>query len=209
MKRRTAGNPRNIYPENWRSGRAVFPHERIYRDTILEHLPQDALDRIHAAAREYLARPKPPKDDPAAWAERLRDLGGLEDPAEAISIVGRATADHALTLARWGYEEVGDLRGAIRLYEMVRSESPDDVEARLGLVRCGAFWSEPRLRDDPKARLSVLDGLPDDPRVLFLRAEALLGIERTEEARPLLEAAASGRGSGTVDALHALWQLTR
>ena len=56
---RVSANERNFYPENaWRGGRC-FPHESIYRDTILSGLDRDALQRLKAGAdvRVTVARP--------------------------------------------------------------------------------------------------------------------------------------------------------
>ena len=38
FKRRAAANARNFYPENRLTGSRVFPHEEIYRGTILANL---------------------------------------------------------------------------------------------------------------------------------------------------------------------------
>ena len=44
---RSARNEANIYPKNlWGAGR-VFPHEEIYRDTILQCIDREALARLH------------------------------------------------------------------------------------------------------------------------------------------------------------------
>ncbi len=48
FKRRAAQNARNAYPGNFLFGRPVFPHESIYRETILENLDATALARLHA-----------------------------------------------------------------------------------------------------------------------------------------------------------------
>jgi predicted acylesterase/phospholipase RssA len=58
FKHRATLNERNAYPRNFLSGQPVFPHERIYRDTILENLDDEALRRLHAGpdVRVLLAR---------------------------------------------------------------------------------------------------------------------------------------------------------
>ena len=48
FKRRAARNERNVYPRKLFSRERVFPHERIYRETILENLDIGALQRLHA-----------------------------------------------------------------------------------------------------------------------------------------------------------------
>ncbi len=45
---RVAANPRNAYPGNALRNAPVFPHERIYRGTILATLDPQALERLHA-----------------------------------------------------------------------------------------------------------------------------------------------------------------
>jgi predicted acylesterase/phospholipase RssA len=59
MKRRTARNPRNLYLGNWRRQRPIFPHEEIYRQTILETLADTDLESIHAGPdiRVLVSRP--------------------------------------------------------------------------------------------------------------------------------------------------------
>lgn len=58
FKRRAARNRRNAYLQNLFLGRPVFPHESIYRDTILENLDDAALRRLHAGpdVRVLMAR---------------------------------------------------------------------------------------------------------------------------------------------------------
>jgi len=57
--RRTARNERNFYPRNLASPEPVFPHERIYRDTLLANLDEEALERIRSGPdlRVLIARP--------------------------------------------------------------------------------------------------------------------------------------------------------
>lgn len=57
--RRAAANPRNAYPVNLLRGQPVFPHERMYRATIVENLGPTGLDRLRSGPeiRVLLARP--------------------------------------------------------------------------------------------------------------------------------------------------------
>jgi hypothetical protein len=73
FKRRAAANRRNAYPLNLLRGAPVFPHERIYRDTLLESLDGPALARLHAGPdiRVLLARP------PRWFGARLSVLAGF------------------------------------------------------------------------------------------------------------------------------------
>jgi predicted acylesterase/phospholipase RssA len=59
FKQRTARNERNFYPSNLTSPDPVFPHERIYRETLLGNLCDEVLDRIRRGPelRVFLARP--------------------------------------------------------------------------------------------------------------------------------------------------------
>lgn len=73
FKRRVSGNPRNLYAGNWLRGRPVFPHERIYRETILDTLDGEAMDRLLSGPdiRVLLARP------PAWLGPRAAPLVGM------------------------------------------------------------------------------------------------------------------------------------
>jgi predicted acylesterase/phospholipase RssA len=59
FSRRVAANPRNVYPWNALRGAAVFPHEGIYRATLLANLGGERLERIRRGPelRVVLARP--------------------------------------------------------------------------------------------------------------------------------------------------------
>jgi len=59
FKRRTAANPRNIYPRNLLYGDPLFPHEAIYRETIAEHMDEPRLKKLQSGpeVRVLLARP--------------------------------------------------------------------------------------------------------------------------------------------------------
>lgn len=56
---RTAANASNFQPRNWLRGEPVFPHERIYRDTILAMTDDHRLERLRAGpdVRVLLGRP--------------------------------------------------------------------------------------------------------------------------------------------------------
>jgi predicted acylesterase/phospholipase RssA len=58
--RRVGANPRNLYPANLLRGAPVFPHERIYRGTILSTLDSTALARLHAAPEIRISLGRPP-----------------------------------------------------------------------------------------------------------------------------------------------------
>jgi predicted acylesterase/phospholipase RssA len=57
--RRTAQNPRNAYPANVLRRRPVFPHEAIYRGTIMDTMDTSTLARLHRGPdlRILIARP--------------------------------------------------------------------------------------------------------------------------------------------------------
>jgi predicted acylesterase/phospholipase RssA len=59
FKQRVANNARNVYPRNLAGGEPAFPHERIYRATLLENLDDGVLERIRCGPdlRVFLARP--------------------------------------------------------------------------------------------------------------------------------------------------------
>jgi predicted acylesterase/phospholipase RssA len=62
---RVAANERNAYPVNALKGRPVFPHERIYRGTILAALDQEAYERLQAGPEVRISVARPP-----AWSGR-------------------------------------------------------------------------------------------------------------------------------------------
>jgi predicted acylesterase/phospholipase RssA len=51
FSQRAEANEANIYPKNLFGGGRVFPHEEIYRDTILECIDEAGLDRLHQGPR--------------------------------------------------------------------------------------------------------------------------------------------------------------
>lgn len=61
FKQRARSNPRNVYPRNLLRRRPPFPHEAIYRATILANLDRTQLSRLHEGpdVRVLLARPLP------------------------------------------------------------------------------------------------------------------------------------------------------
>ena len=48
FRRRTARNPRNVYPANVLRRRPLFPHLEIYRSTILETMDGTTLERLRS-----------------------------------------------------------------------------------------------------------------------------------------------------------------
>jgi predicted acylesterase/phospholipase RssA len=59
FKRRSDRNQRNLYPRNLVGPEPVFPHERIYRESIVANIDDAALERIRRGPdiRIFLARP--------------------------------------------------------------------------------------------------------------------------------------------------------
>ena len=60
FSRRTARNPRNVYPVNVVRRRPVFPHAEIYRGTILDLMDAEALARLHAGPDLQILVARPP-----------------------------------------------------------------------------------------------------------------------------------------------------
>lgn len=58
--RRTAQNPRNVYPSNVMRRRPVFPHEAIYRGTIMDTMDAATLARLHHGPDLRLLVARPP-----------------------------------------------------------------------------------------------------------------------------------------------------
>ncbi|MEM6994305.1 MAG: patatin-like phospholipase family protein [Myxococcota bacterium] len=61
FERRTAENPRNIYPRNVMRTGLVFPHEPMYRGTILETMNGEVLRRVHAGPEIRVLLSRPPR----------------------------------------------------------------------------------------------------------------------------------------------------
>lgn len=58
--RRTAANPRNVYPGNVARRRPVFPHEQIYRGTIMDTIDAATLARLHQGPDLRILVGRPP-----------------------------------------------------------------------------------------------------------------------------------------------------
>jgi len=59
---RIAANPRNLYPANAWRGRPVFPHESMYRQTVLACVDSAALQRLHAGPEIRVLLAHPPSE---------------------------------------------------------------------------------------------------------------------------------------------------
>lgn len=59
FKRRAAANERNVYPRNVLKGDKLFPHESIYRGSLMANLDEGVLERLQSGPelRVLLARP--------------------------------------------------------------------------------------------------------------------------------------------------------
>jgi predicted acylesterase/phospholipase RssA len=59
FKRRSAANARNVYPAHVLGSEPIFPHERMYRGTIVENIDQAVFERLLAGPelRVLIARP--------------------------------------------------------------------------------------------------------------------------------------------------------
>ncbi len=66
--RRTAANPRNVYPRNLVRRQPLFPHEQIYRGTILETMDADTLARLHGGPELRILVARPPARGPVVPA---------------------------------------------------------------------------------------------------------------------------------------------
>ena len=93
---RVAANPRNVYPGNALRGDPVFPHERIYRGTILATLDAQALERLHAGPEIRIAVGRRP-----AWSgARLAVALGL---VAFLAEQSRRRQVHAVWGRRFGF----------------------------------------------------------------------------------------------------------
>lgn len=71
FKRRTAANPRNVYPRNLLRRGKVFPHEPMYRGTILETMDEVVLQRLADAPEIRVLMTRPPRRIPPVPALAL------------------------------------------------------------------------------------------------------------------------------------------
>lgn len=71
FKRRTAANPRNFYPGNVLRRGLVFPHEPMYRGTILETMDGTVLRRLEAGPEIRVLMTRPPRRVPMVPALAL------------------------------------------------------------------------------------------------------------------------------------------
>jgi predicted acylesterase/phospholipase RssA len=90
FKLRCSGNPKNVYPRAPLRGERLFPHEEIYRDTILDIVDEESLSRLHAGPEIRILITRPPK-----W---LGARTGLACGVAAAILNDRERLPHA----RWG-----------------------------------------------------------------------------------------------------------
>jgi hypothetical protein len=139
FKHRATLNERNAYPRNFLSGQPVFPHERIYRDTILENLDDEALRRLHAGpdVRVLLARAP-------AW---LGDRSGV--------IVGVIAGKAEHLIPPRGHTRIGRRIGFVPEVVSVRDcHSPEEVADLILQSSCTPPFTTAHRRDSRP----VLDG---------------------------------------------------
>jgi predicted patatin/cPLA2 family phospholipase len=104
FKRRAAANQRNAYPLNVFRGKPVFPHEEIYRDTILASLDVAAFERLRAGPDIRVLLTRPPQ-----WLGPRSSLLLGFVAYELDNLVARSV--HAIVGRRIGFEpEVASIR---------------------------------------------------------------------------------------------------
>jgi tetratricopeptide (TPR) repeat protein len=203
----------NQYWDNTRYGRAVSALEES-----LDEWPEDlgnvtagpVLMRLREERDLVLRVPDPAEDDLQGWLRLAIRLGQWGEHSRAIEILERlrraSPRDPQIlfALARWGFEERGDIETAGKLYVVGLRLEPENQKVRHGIVRCMVLDRDPAFARNPSLRLKLLRGLPDAPLVLVERALAHRQLGQEAKARGLLNAAALGRGQGVIDALHML-----
>lgn len=93
---RVAANPHNIYPANALRGDPVFPHEQIYRGTILATLDPEALARLHAGPEIRIALGRRPAWSGARLAVALGVIAFLAEQPRRRQV-------HAIWGRRFGF----------------------------------------------------------------------------------------------------------
>jgi predicted acylesterase/phospholipase RssA len=95
FKSRAAANARNVYPRNVLSGEKVFPHESIYRGSLLANLDGRVLERLSSGPDLRILLARPPR-----W---LGARSGLAAGIAAYVLDRRELRVHARWGARFGF----------------------------------------------------------------------------------------------------------
>ena len=151
---RTTRNERNVYPENLLGEAPVFPHERIYRDTILRVCDEAAVERLRAGPDIRVLLSRPPE-----W---LGPYGGVA--------VGFLAYEAEKILSPGVHPEVARSIGFTSEVVSVRScEGPDELADLILQSSCTPPFTPVYERDDRP----VLDGgLVDNVPVSALSPDA-------------------------------------
>jgi predicted acylesterase/phospholipase RssA len=96
FKQRAAANERNVYPTNALAGQPVFPHEAIYRGTIMSTLDDAAMKRLHEGPEIRILLARPPG--------RLGQRAGFVIGGIAYALDRRELRVHPRWGRRFGFE---------------------------------------------------------------------------------------------------------
>ena len=138
FERRAAENERNLYPRNWRCEDPVFPHERMYRATILSTIDSAAFEALRRGPELRILVARPPR-----W---LGGRSGFAVGALAYQLDRLAQRVHPI----WG-RRVGFLPEVIPVSDC---ETPDELASLILQSSCTPPLT-PLYRRDGRA---VLDG---------------------------------------------------
>lgn len=167
---RTAANAGNFLPANWLRGRPAFPHERIYRDTILAMTSERRLARLRSGPDLRVVLGRPPRR-----AGRLGTivLGLLGSRLE--SWLGGGV--HAVWGRRCGFEP--------ELVSVRECETADDLADLLLHSACTPPALPLYLRDGrPVLDGGIVDGAPVEAVEPARRTLVLLTRQYPEHALP-------------------------
>jgi predicted acylesterase/phospholipase RssA len=143
---RTAANAGNFLPANWLRGQPAFPHERIYRDTILAMTDESRLARLRTGPDLRVLLGRPPR-----CAGRLGTI--------ALGLLGSRLEGwlgggvHAVWGRRFGFEA--------ELVSARACETAEDLAALLLHTSCTPPALPLYLRDGrPVLDGGIVDGVP-------------------------------------------------
>lgn len=112
FKARASANERNFYPEHLIEGRAIFPHESIYRATIREGLNEEAFRRLKEGPDVQIMLARPPR--------RLGEKSGFLLGGVASMLDNYEQKIHSRWGYRFGFEhELVSIRGLSTPDELV------------------------------------------------------------------------------------------
>ncbi len=166
FERRTAANPRNVYPLRALRGERAFPHHEMYRGVLMEVLGRGGLERVQGGPEVRIQTARLPR-----WLGPKRAfLTGA-----AIYQIERRIHEpvHPVALRAIGYRahvsRAADCRSAEELADLVLAASAVPPLTPVGLVDGARVLDGGLVGSVPVGALSEPDTEPGDTLVLLSR----------------------------------------